>query len=713
MPDTDPFGSVTLEPSEPVVAGSYGTWTITYTVGALGLDDGGLFKLAMHQTSDRGIPQFDDPTADNYATVTTDGDATVTAHFDSDGHIRSYRFAVVCKVTDGSLAPGETLTLTLGDRSGGSLGQRAQSFSESDVRFIALVDPHKSGDTVELDDTLDYDVVPGPARNLAATLPATIDPNEDATLSVRAEDRWGNLASTYSGTVSIESDKMATPGSLTIEHGLGHTTVTPERQGIHRITVHSDNLDTDTTTNPCRCRDTQMKLYWGDIHGQTIETVGHRTIDEYFTHLRDVAFLDYGAHAGNDFQITDEFWEHHKQLITETNDPGSFVTFLCSEWSATTPLGGDHNIYFKDETAAELTRSSKWLVTDNRDEKTDGTRPVAALYDHFTGRDDVLIIPHQGGRPSTLDVIDPALTPFIEITSVWGVFEWFADEAMAMDHRVGFVGGSDDHCGRPGTAPPDNLAKHNVSGGLMATIAPTLDRESLWDAWINRHVYATTGARILLDVTVADAPMGAEVTTSGPVEIETTVNGTAPIAGIDLIRGTEVIATDVFDAGADNLEIAFQGQRHPPRSRDKVIDWNGGVTLDRGIITDAAAFGFDRPDDGVIEHTEQLVRWKAGTTGNRQGVRLGLDAPDDATLSVSTKPATASISLDDPEPVEVPAAGVDAALTIRRVGTPTALDVTTSFSDDPEPGTYPYYVRVRQVDGNRAWSSPTFVAVEH
>jgi hypothetical protein len=30
---------------------------------------------------------------------------------------------------------------------------------------------------------------------------------------------------------------------------------------------------------------------------------------------------------------------------------------------------------------------------------------------------------------------------------------------------------------------------------------------------------------------------------------------------------------------------------------------------------------------------------------------------------------------------------------------------------DPEPlaGTHPYYVRVRQADGEMAWSSPTFV----
>ncbi len=707
---TREFGSIELSQKSPVVAGSYVKLKFTYTVGALGMDDGAFLKIAMHQTSDRGEPQFDSPRADNYATVTTSGDATVTGKFDPDGHVRSYRYAIVVKVTDGALAPGETITVTMGETTRGSLGQQAQSFSEDNVRFIGLVDPHKTGDLVELEDEMSYDVVPGEASSLAAVVPTTVSPDDGLAVSVRAEDRWGNVASRYNGTVSVTSESGDITDQIELSSGIGRKTVAAPDSGVIRVTVTDPEKELQAESNPCVIDELDTDLYWGDIHGQTIETVGHRTVDQYFDHLANAAFLDFGSHAGNDFQISDGFWEDLKATVADYHDPDSFVTFLCSEWSAVTSLGGDHNIYYKDE-SAPVVRSSSWLIAEGTD-KLEGIRPVSALYDHFKGRDDVLIIPHQGGRPATLDVVDPELTPFIEITSVWGEFEWFADEAMENGLHVGFVGGSDDHCGRPGTAPPDNLAKHNVSGGLLAAKTNTLDRDSLWEAFTSRAVYGTTGERIVLDVDIAGAAMGSVVKTSGSVPIDVSVFGTAPISGVDLIAGTEVIDSIEFDGGDSCVEIAWQGQREPVRSRDKVIDWSGGVSLSAGKIVRASEFGFDHVDDGIQRATEQVVTWDAYTTGNKQGVRLEVDAADSATLSVGTEPASLTVALSDIDENWVAAPGRDAGLSVRRCGYATDKDVSVSF-DVPAPSEEtPMYVRVRQNDGNRAWSSPVFVTPE-
>lgn len=74
-PPNHPLGHVALHPQTPVVARTYGTWVLTYTVGTYGIDSGGQIKLARRLVSDWADPQFDDPQAAGYSTVETDGPA--------------------------------------------------------------------------------------------------------------------------------------------------------------------------------------------------------------------------------------------------------------------------------------------------------------------------------------------------------------------------------------------------------------------------------------------------------------------------------------------------------------------------------------------------------------------------------------------------------------------------------------------------------------
>jgi hypothetical protein len=451
-------------------------------------------------------------------------------------------------------------------------------------------------------------------------------------------------------------------------------------------------------------------VYWGDIHGQSGETVGTGTAREYFEFARDSAFLDFAAHAGNDFQITPEFWAELRDIVREFDDSGEFVTFLCYEWSANTPNGGDHNVYFRGD-EADIHRSSLWQVEDGTD-KARGTYPVEALYEEYAGRDDVLIIPHRGGRPATLDAYDPDLTPFVEILSVWGIFEWYGQEALERGYDVGFVAGSDDHTGRPGASHPTNEADwaFPVTGGLMAACADDLSRASLWDAFTDRRVYGTTGARILLDVQVADEPMGGAASVNGTPEIDVTVHGTAPIREVDLFRESEPITTRSFAEGSDLVEVAWTGARST--DRHKVQDWSGSLGLDQGRITAVSEVGFDHPDAGVVRRRDTDLRWDGSTAGNTQRLRLALDAPPDATMTVATEPVTTAVTLAD-LPHRLAAGGVGRRLTIRRTGSSSTLDVDTTLRDDDAPaGRHPYYVRVTQEDGEIAWSSPIFVTVE-
>jgi hypothetical protein len=704
----DEYGTADLNPATDVVVGTYHTWKITYTVGNLGMDDGSTVKIAGNMTSDWGIPQFENPQADNYATVETSGAATVEAAYDPQGHVRPWKQTVTIDVFDGSLDEGDTITLTLGDRKGGSLGHRAQSFPEEDFRIAVLVDAFGTGEFVQLQEDLTFDVIPGMADSASALAPSTVSPGEEFTVSLRVEDFWGNTATQYGGTFTVTTDDSTVDQRLSITDGTGQTSVQLYDPGTYRLEL-DDQEGLSTTTNPVTVGTHDKEVFWGDLHGQSGETVGTGTIWDYFEYARDNAFLDFASHAGNDFQITDEFWDEIQNAIQEFHDPGNFVTFLCYEWSSNTSCGGDHNVYFRDS-EAEIHRSSSWQIADGH-EKHAGVHPVSQLYDLYDGHDDVLIIPHQGGRPATLDTFDPDLSPFVEIVSVWGVFEWFGNKALDQGYPVGFVGGSDDHTGRPGATHPTNRTDFTIDGGLMAVRADDLSRDALWNAFNQRRCYATTGARILLETTVNDTGMGGSVAVDGPPEVAVTVKGTAPLNRIDLFRGSDRVDTHGFDTDEQFLEFTWSGARS--NTRHKVQDWSGGLSMDRGRIRAIEEFGFDHPEQGITHRTNTTLRWDGATAGNYQGVRVQFDAPRDATVSFATDPVDTTFTLDDiDEGLAVDAGYLEQQLQVRRVGTFSEREAEVTLTDQKvDAGSHPYYVRVTQSDGEMAWSSPIFVEV--
>ena len=110
------LGSVTVTPSDDIVVGSYGTYTITYTVGAYGLDVGGGLKIGTRRMSDWGSPQFDDPRAPNYVTVNCSTDSTLSVRYDTRGHIRPFRAVIIVDLLKQALYPGDQVNIVLGDR---------------------------------------------------------------------------------------------------------------------------------------------------------------------------------------------------------------------------------------------------------------------------------------------------------------------------------------------------------------------------------------------------------------------------------------------------------------------------------------------------------------------------------------------------------------------------------------------------------------------
>ena len=713
------YGKVTISPNKNVVTGSLGTWTLTIKIGKHGIDDGGHIKIAWRDVTDWNPPQFQDKTGLNYTTIETSGKAKLLFEFKEFAYIRPWRPCVTITIYDGYLAEGDTITITYGDTRYGSNGSMAQTFIEDTFEFRVLVDPFGTGQYNIINDCPTLKIVAGEPDILSVVIPSETIVGEPIWVSTRMEDEWGNTSKQYTGNIILSSDDP----SISMPKAYKFT---PDDEGTHRfkniifnksgtfhITVTDPESNISNISNPIQVfeKQSRLKLYWGDLHGQTEETVGTGTVDQYLLYARDDAALDFVSHVGNDFQITKKHYRETQQLMKKYHVPKKFVTFLGYEWSGNTPVGGDHNVYFlKDD--QKIHRSSHALISDTSDEDDDRYL-ISELYKTFNGRNDVIIIPHIGGRRAILDYLKTDLTPFIEVSSVHGHFEWFIRDAMERNLKVGFVAGSDDHTCRPGKAKAISRLEA-VKGGLMGVFARNLTREALWEAFRKRNVYATTGERIILRFRCENAIMGDEITLDQEPILSVEVIGTCSLEKVQIVRGLDSIYDHNFASDSkeisNKIKVAWSGARVTTRRRN--IDWSGEIKIKNGRIIDAEEYAFDLPWDGIKEKSENHVKWKSMTSGDEDGVILTLESNNRTSIDFNTKVTNISFKMKDLGEARIYELGeFEQKVKISRLSVEKSPSCVKFHYKDHEvnSGLNSYYIKVKQSNGEKAWSSPIFV----
>ena len=711
------FGWAEIDPATPAIAGAAGTWRITYHAGSQGVDDGGGLKISWRDVSDWQPPQFADGAAANFATVTTTGAASVRARFEPKNYLRPWRLGVTIEIFDDSLAQGDTVTLTLGDRSAGSPGSFAQTFCADGFEFRTAVDWCGTWVWTEVESPR-IPVVSGAPHRLVVVGASEIAPDADTWVGVKAEDVWGNPCATYLGEVRIDPGGLTgLPGSyrfrLEDSGVVRFTGLKPPGAGIFRIRVSDTEYGFEAESNPLRCLSSPAERgrYWGDLHGQSGETVGTNSVESYFHFARTKALVDFAGHQGNDFQITRAVWDEIKHQANTQDEAGAFVALVGYEWSGNTPLGGDHNVYYPGEDGP-LHRSSRELIDDTSDRDSDCAH-LLDLYEALKSQD-ALLVPHVGGRYANLDWHDPRLEPVIEVYSNWGEFEWFLEEALENGYRVGFVAGSDDHKGRPGAAHPGRGA-FGCYGGLTCILAQELSRTGIFEALRARRCYGTTGQRIILDVRADGHPMGSEIRADEPPEFVVECVGTAPIERVHLMRGTEEVYRfpEQIERDESRVRISWSGQRI--RARNRRIVWDGSVALSAGRILEAEGYAFDSAAEGIREMSEERVSWESVTTGDEDGVVLRIEAPDEAVLRFETPTIDHEVTLAALRsgPVVAPAEGIDVKVIFEFLPLGVGREVSFTRREAlPGAGVHPYWVRVVQTDGAKGWASPIYVTID-
>jgi len=740
---SDLLGSATLTPAGRFEAGSFQTFTLTYTAGKYGIDDSGSLRVCFRFASDQSRPQFEHPGRVGYTSIAASNDAVLQYHYDPKGNIRPWDRTLYIKVVKGFLREGDTITIRFGDTSGGSPGMRLQTFCEDSFEFHVLADPIATFNYQALPVQPSIQIVSGPPEHWIAVLPTLCCNGEIFALKLKAEDKWGNPSDNIDATVRLEASHPVEGLPETVTFAPGEFTRVVDGLAVHErgditIEVFSGEGTTLATSNPLRIEeDTRLAHYWADLHGQSEETIGSNSARQYFEFARDRAFLDATGHQGNDFQISKDFWSELDRLTAEFNEAGRFVTLPGYEWSGNTALGGDRNVYFTDE-GRLIRRSSHALIADRSEIHTDATT-AAELFQAFAlNQEDVLCFAHCGGRYADVKLAhDGHFEHSMEVHSSWGTFEWLLHDAFEMGYRFGIVANSDGHKGRPGASYP-GASLFGAVGGLTCLLMHELTREATVECLRRRRHYATTGGRMFINVNAAfsqggtlyhEDPALGEV--DGEPASEATMGDIVHLPGgdvalnVDILAGAPIERLEIFN-GLDRLEtvrpyqpeelgkrirVIWEGAEY--RGRFRQVIWDGEATVSGNRILDARPVNFFNRDKTLDQTASNRLEWRALTTGNFGGFDICLEDPYAGTLKLETPLVKCGIPLEeigyDDEVVDN--SGVLPRF-VRMFRLPDdnphhSLRIKRTITIDGKRDN-PIFIKLTQEDGHIAWTSPIY-----
>lgn len=744
QPGADPvlYGHATLEPRGAFEVRSAQTFRLIYTVGRYGLDDTGAMRVMFRSMSDTGTLQTDDPAAPNYVTASSSSGVPLLVDYSRYGVAPRPRWkCLTVRVSGGFLREGDRITIVFGDTSHGSPGMRLQTFVESAFEFKVAADVCAVGHFIPIPDTPSIAVVPGEPAVWRAVLPSLRRPGERFQFGFKAEDRWGNPTDRAQGRFRFASTLAVEGLPETYDYPLGQKSATFEKlsvaeTGTLRISVYDEAGAEVAQSHPLIVREGRYGGYWGDLHGQSGESIGVTTARQYFDFARNKAFLDLTGHQANDFQVNNAFWSYLNELTAEFLEEGRFVTFPGYEWSGNTAVGGDRNVYFRTE-GRPIRRSSHALLSDRSDLHTDA--PNARLLFEALADEDCVVYAHVGGRYADIAYAhDRRLETAMEIHSAWGTFEWLLTDGFPLGHRSGVVCNSDGHKGRPGASYP-GASTFGAYGGLTCFYAEELTRDAIFDCLRRRHHYGTTGTRLHLDVRAAfaggarlydrdpktfdDAPTSAVTqvmmgdiaqTDDARVTLRIEVAAQTPIERIEVRNGAEVVRT-LRGYGPDDLgnriRVIWSGAEYRGRGRD--TNWKGRARFSDARIARMAKINAWNPERQLEQQGADTVVWDAITTGNFGGFDAWLEAGAAGDLDIATNLGALSLPLAEIglEDAVMEAGGLERRIRVFRLPDDNPhreLVAEVEVELRPE-GDNPLWVCVTTEDGFQAWSSPIYL----
>ncbi len=697
-------------PDNGFAAGSYQRIKFKFTCGSMGLDESGSLCLNFRTICDIGRLQWTNAEEQGYVTVQTDGNAKLRLS-NQGGVNRPFHKGLWINITDASLNEGETITLVLGDRSGGGPGWRQQTFQELPFPVRISVDPFGTGLFQYLPYDIGWNVLPGELDHYIICVPSHGQRGEPFSIKVKGMDRWGNplrnIDQKEPGIICKNGESgFPLEKSGTHEKGIWTYSAELSQSGIYRFEIQGARSYSNCIILKEKTEELPLLRHnWCDLHGQTGETVGAGTVEDYFEFGRHFGFLDGITPQGNDLQLTPESWALIKKATEDAYSPGEYVTFPGYEWSGTTTMGGDYNvIYFEED--PPLYRSTGWLAGNPFEEVS----PLPKLYEKLRNHR-AIAMAHIGGRPASLEHWDPEVAPLVEIHSAWGTFEWVYKKCFEKGFKIGFACNSDDHKTRPGASYP-GAGVFGTLGGLTCILSAEKTREGFWKAMVNRNCYGTTGQRIIVETNLNGKIIGEDVQADkGHFTIKAV--GTTPIIRLDLMRKAEILKSFFPNTkkSRQKVMIRFGGARVYGRARN--VAWSGKIKVAGNTIKKADFHGTFNPDHGITAQSESEAEFICSTSGN--SMNLILDLNEGLVGEISFESNVCGFKIDvseltrDPKTFfqsEVDRFAEAFLISADNLSNELSAEFTFDFKGNQDT---PYFIRVLQLDEGKAWTSPWYV----
>lgn len=551
---SDGKGTATLDAAAPAVAGSPGTWTITYTAAAEGIAEGGGVVLQVSPFWQWSAPQDRFPEYPGYTTVSC-SDPGVRLELTTGQHP-----FMVARVRGKDLAAGETIRFVYGDTAGGTApggAAIADRYAEHGENFFIKVDGDGDEYFAPIAEHPSLDVAAGPPAGFFVTAESWVEKGGTVRVTAAALDRVWNRASQYRGRVELELppglELLSGPGGpFTEEEGGARAfTLRATAEGLYQVTARDpDGRLGEGRSNTIFCGEmlNEYNLYWGDLHGHSRLSDGSGSPEDYYAYARDVAGLhvsvltDHDGHGILPLDVSPALFEQIRQATESFNQEGRFVTFQGYEWTNWT-YGHKHVLYRNPEETE---------IFSFRDPDSDEPEE---LWGHLHGRTAMTLSHHVGGGPIATDWEhhDPELERLVEIASIHGISEYyggprsvyrpvagaFAQDALARGYRLGMIGSGDSHNSHPGTRDV-SAATH----GLAGIYATGLTRGEIWEALYSRRVFATAGQRIVVNLLVNGQMMGGEITVDDPGEPRLIMGlavGSVGVESVEIVKNNRVM----------------------------------------------------------------------------------------------------------------------------------------------------------------------------
>ena len=285
------------------------------------------------------------------------------------------------------------------------------------------------------------------------------------------------------------------------------------------------------------------RLVWGDLHRHTDISEDGGILDgsliDTMRYAVDAAGLDFIGITDHTRYLPRRYNLWRLQQIADMYyRPGVFSPLHAYERSQYSPWG--------HRNVVNLTRNYV-PVPGSYDVGDTGVSPWG-LFEALRGKQATTIPPTSAwqNKQVSWDYYDPEIERLVEIyQGLRSTYEYkgapdpagqavyeldsknFVWDALARRRRMGFIASS------------DHRSTHK---SFAAVYVRTNDRPSIFESLRARRTYAATD-KILLDFTLGEHLMGEEVIAAGAPEFQISVEGTAPLARIDIIKDGTFIYT--------------------------------------------------------------------------------------------------------------------------------------------------------------------------